>query len=51
MHLTASENDTIERATKLVLAGKVEVTRHGGSTVLSFHFTNSYPRRAPRARG
>lgn len=51
MHLTASETDTIERATKLVVAGKVKVTRHSGSTVLAFSFANSYPRRAPRAPG
>jgi hypothetical protein len=48
-HLTANEKDTIRRATKLVLAGKVDIVQNDGSRVLAFDFTNSYPRSAPRA--
>ena len=48
-HLTATENDTISRATKLVLSGKVDVTRHDGSRLFAFNFTNTYPRITPRA--
>lgn len=51
MHLTATETDTIRRSSKLVLAGKIKINRHEGSTVLAFSFANSYPRRAPRAPG
>jgi hypothetical protein len=51
LHLRAKETDTIKRATKLVLSGKVNITRHDGSRVLAFDFANSYPRRAPRPPG
>jgi X-X-X-Leu-X-X-Gly heptad repeat protein len=48
-HLTANESDTISRATKLVLSGKVNITRHDGASVLAFDFANTYPSSAPRA--
>lgn len=48
-HLTATENDTIRRATKLVISGNVDVTRHDGSRVFAFEFANTYPRTTPAA--
>jgi hypothetical protein len=51
VHLTSNETDTISHATKLVLSGKVDITHHDGSPVLSFDFTNSYPRNTPRPPG
>jgi hypothetical protein len=50
-HLTADETDTIRRSTKLVLSGNVDITRHDGSRVLAFDFTNTYPGRTPGAPG
>jgi hypothetical protein len=48
-HLTANERDTIRRTTKLVLSGKVNITRHDGSRAFAFDFANTYPNSAPRA--
>jgi hypothetical protein len=48
-HHTAHEIDTIEKATKLVVSGRVNVTRAGGTSVLAFSFKNTYPQHAPRA--
>jgi hypothetical protein len=48
-HLTATENDTISRATKLVISGQVDITRHDGSRVFAFDFANTYPRSTPPA--
>lgn len=48
-HLTAKETDIIRRATKLVLSGKVNITRHDGSRAFAFDFANTYPGSAPPA--
>ncbi len=49
MHQTAHESDTIERASKLVISGTVDVTRSDGKRALAFQFANTYPRRRPAA--
>ncbi len=49
MHQTAHERDTIERASKLVISGTVNVTRSDGKRALAFQFANTYPRRRPPA--
>jgi hypothetical protein len=49
MHQSAHERDTIERASKLVVSGTVNVIRSDGKRAVAFQFANTYPRRRPPA--
>ncbi len=47
MHQSAHENDTIRRASKLVVSGTVDVTRSNGKRASAFQFADTYPRHRP----